>query len=241
MADQGSATFRDGFTAMIPLWFGVIPFAVAYAISARGAGLTVVETSAMSLFVFAGAAQFSAVGMIATGAGGAAIIATTFLINLRHMLYSLNLSRRLQMRGPTRLLAAHLLTDEAFGVFSARDRATTPFLLGAGSSLFIVWNLSTLAGALLGAVIPDPVSLGLDFIFPVAFIALLVPLLQGRIEWIVALASGAVALVLSNFAGGGVTILVTGVCGSLLGAWLGRNGDDMAAGGDRDGTGEPRP
>ena len=86
-----------------------------------------------------------------------------------------------------------------------------------------MWNLSTLAGFLLGSVIPDPDSLGVDLIFPLAFLALLVPLVRTRTELVVALGSGMVAYVLARVLPGGLSVLVTGVGGSLLGAFLTRN------------------
>ena len=69
-AQQTDGAFRRGFLAMVPLWLGVVPFALAYAVTARRAGLSLVETQALSLFVFAGSAQFSAVGLFAAGAAG---------------------------------------------------------------------------------------------------------------------------------------------------------------------------
>jgi 4-azaleucine resistance transporter AzlC len=214
----------------MPLWLGMVPFAMAYAVSARGAGLSILETQAMSLFVFAGASQFSAAGLFAAGTGGVAIVFTTFLINMRHFLYGLNLGRKVPMTSLERLLSAHFLTDEAFGVVAAGRNRTFAFLLGAELSLFTIWNAGTLAGALLGARIPDPAALGVDFVFPLAFLALLIPLLGGRTEWIVAAVSGMIALLMSAFGNSGVTVMVTGVAGALLGAWLsGRTHDKEVA------------
>ena len=219
--------FRDGFVAVMPLWLGMLPFAVAYAVAARGAGLTVLETQAMSVFVFAGASQFGAAGMFAAGAQPFAIIFTTLLVNLRHFLYGLNLGRASSLGKGGEALAAHLLTDEAFGVTVAAGKSGGSYLLGAGSSVFVSWNAGTLAGALLSAQIPDPAALGVDFVFPLAFLALLLPLLRNRPAWIVALVSGALALVLSRFVNTGVMVMVTAVAGSLLGAWLsGTKGGD---------------
>jgi len=95
-------------------------------------------------------------------------------------------------------------------------------LLGAELSLFVTWNLSTLGGAFLGGAIPDPTKLGLDLVFPLAFLALLVPLVRTRTELLVALFSAALAYVVAQISSGGVPIVVTGVAGSLLGAWLTR-------------------
>lgn len=218
-----SGAFGRGFWALAPLWLGVVPFAVAFAITARAAGLSLVETQALSVFVFAGSAQFSAVGLIAAGAAGLEIILTTLLLNVRHLLYGLSLGRVFHLRGRQRPIAAFFLTDEAFGVATAARERSFPFLIGIELSLFAMWNLATLGGFLLGATIPDPAKLGVDLIFPLAFLALLVPLVRTRVELIVALAAGVLAYGLHQGGlPGGLPILVTGVVGSLLGAALTR-------------------
>lgn len=220
MAERPRDSVRDGFLAIVPLWLGMLPFAVAYAVAARSAGLSLFDTQAMSVLVFAGAAQFGAAGMFATGAQPLAIVFTTFLVNLRHALYGLNLGQSSRL-GPLReALAAHLLTDEAFGVTVAAGRGAGNYLIGAGLSVFVIWNAGTLLGSLLSTQIPDPAALGVDFVFPLAFLALLLPLLRGRTDWFVALSSGMLALVLSQLVSSGVMIMLTGVTGSLLGAYL---------------------
>jgi 4-azaleucine resistance transporter AzlC len=215
-------TFASGFRAMSPLWLGVVPFGLAYAVLARDAGLSLVETQSLSVLVFAGSAQVSAVGLFATGAAAAEIVLTTFLLNVRHVLYGLSLGRRIPLRGWRRPTAAYFLTDEAFGVVAARDERSFAFLLGAELSLFATWNAATLAGALAGGAIPDPERLGIDLVFPLAFLALLVPLVRTGIELVVAVAAGVLAYVVSGSLPGGVPILLTGVAGSLVGAWLTR-------------------
>ncbi len=209
---------------MAPLWLGVVPFGLAYAVTAReAAGLSVLETQALSVFVFAGSAQVSAAGLFGTGATGLEIVLTTFLLNVRHVLYGVSLGRELPLTARERPVAAYFLTDEAFGVVTASTERNLPFLLGAELSLFATWNLATFGGALLGAAIPDPRQLGVDLIFPLAFLALLVPLVRTRTELCVALASGALAYGLAQALPGGLPILLTGVAGSLLGAWLTRD------------------
>jgi 4-azaleucine resistance transporter AzlC len=208
---------------MAPLWLGVVPFGVTYAVLARDVGLTVVETQALSLLVFAGSAQFSAVGLIGAGATGASIVLTTFLLNVRHLLYGLSLGRQIPLTHRQRPLAAFLLTDEAYGVTVASGARTISFLLGTELSLFVTWNLATLAGSLLGAALGDPAELGIDLVFPLAFVALLVPLLRSRPEVVVAACSGALAWLLAERVQSGVAILATGIAGSLLGAWLTRH------------------
>jgi 4-azaleucine resistance transporter AzlC len=221
--------FAAGFAAMVPLWLGVVPFGVAYAVIARDAGLSVLETQALSALVFAGSAQISAAGLFGAGAAGIEIVFTTFMLNVRHVLYGLSLGRSISLRGWRRPTAAYFLTDEAYGVVAARRERSFEFLLGAELSLFVTWNAATLVGALLGATIPDPERLGVDLVFPLAFLALLVPLLRTRVELAVAVASGAVAYGLDRVLPGGLPIIVAGVAGSLLGAGLtrGRPAPDM--------------
>jgi len=216
------AAFGRGFWILAPLWLGVIPFGLAYAVTARSAGLSLLETQALSALVFAGSAQLSAVGLFAAGAAGLEIVLTTLLLNVRHVLYGLSLGRELRLTRRERPAAAFFLTDEAFGVVAAARERSFPFLLGAELSLFVMWNLATLGGFLLGAAIPDPAQLGVDLIFPLAFLALLVPLVRTRLELIVALASGASAFGLARGLPGGLPVLLTGIGGSLLGAFLTR-------------------
>ena len=222
MEPARDGAFRRGFWLLAPLWLGVVPFGLAYAVTARAAGLSLLETQALSALVFAGSAQFSAAGLFAVGAAAAEIVLTTLLLNVRHALYGLALGREVPLTRRQRPVAAFFLTDEAYGVVAAASERSFRFLLGAELSLFLVWNLATLGGFLLGTAIPDPTALGVDLIFPLAFIALLVPLVRTRVELAVALASGAIAYLLARAVPGGLPILLTGVLGSLLGAFLTR-------------------
>ena len=222
VAEGAPGSFRRGFWALAPLWLGVVPFGLAFAVTARAAGLSLLETQALSAFVFAGAAQFSAVGLIAAGAAGLEIVLTTLLLNVRHLLYGLSLGRVFHLTRRERPVAAFFLTDEAFGVAAAAKERSFAFLLGIELSLFMMWNLATFSGFLLGAAIPDPAELGVDLIFPLAFVALLVPLVRTRVELIVAVGAGALAYGLQQSLPGGLPILITGIAGSLLGAFLTR-------------------
>jgi 4-azaleucine resistance transporter AzlC len=216
-------SFVHGWRSMLPLWLGVVPFGLAYAVTARAGGLNILETQALSVFVFAGGSQFSAAGLFASGASAATIILTTFLLNVRHALYGLSLGREMRLTNLERLIAAYFLTDEAFGVMIASKERSFAFLLGAELSLFLSWNVATFVGALLGSNISDPAALGVDFVFPLAFLALLVPIIKARIELIVAIFAAVFAWTLNSRLPGGLPILLTGIVASLLGAWLTRN------------------
>ena len=217
---------RRGALAMLPLWPGVITFALAFATTAMASGFTVVDTLASSVFVFAGSAQFAMMTMAAGGSGALAILMTVLLLNLRHLLYALSLAPRLSADDPTpRWLAAFFLTDEGYGLAmrdAERRPVSTAFLLGVGLSLFSCYVSATLIGALLGAAIPDLSRLGLEFVFPLTFVALLVPALRRFPAICAAVHAGLVMLLLEPVAGGGAAILTATLAGAALGAWLDR-------------------
>ena len=104
----------------------------------------------------------------------------------------------------------------------ARGRGRAPFLLGAGLSLFLVWNAATFVGAIFAHQVPDPAAIGLDIVFPLAFLALLLPLLVSRVALVVAVLSGALAWALGSATSFGVAVLVAVVAGAALGAALTR-------------------
>ena len=218
------AEFRRGFVAIMPLWLGSFPFAVAYAVLARETGLTAGEALALSLLVMAGAAQLAFIDLVAENATWIAILATVLLLNLRHVLYGLSLNEVLPVRThPPRPVLAHFLTDENYGL-TIRDyldgRGSPGFLFGSGVSLLGCFVASTAVGVVLGGVIPDPERLGLDFIFPLTFLALLLPLLRARRDLLVATIGGVSALALSRETSGGITILISTVLAAGAGALL---------------------
>lgn len=212
---------------MLPLWLGVVPFALAFGILARNSGLSVVETQALSVLVFAGSAQLAMVNLVKDGAGGAAILLTVLLLNLRHFLYGLSLNRHLPVRTrPARPVLAATMTDESYGLAIRAylaGRGSDGFFFGASFSLFVSYAAATLAGALLGSRLPDPERLGLDVVFPLSFLALLLPMLRTRTDLGVALAVGILALALSQTFSGGVVILTATIGGATLGTILDRS------------------
>ena len=215
---------RRGFVAMVPLWLGVAPFGVAFALLARTAGFDLLATAACSALIFAGSSQVAVVTLAARGAGPAAIVLTALLLNLRHVLYGLSLRDKLGLEGWRRWpLFAFLLTDEVYGVTYralSEGRGGVAFLVGAGISLYAAFNMATLAGALLGTVVPNTARLGLDFIFPLTFLVLLLPLLRGRRQLAVAILSAVTSLVLSHVGPGGVAIVGAAVVAAGSGAML---------------------
>jgi 4-azaleucine resistance transporter AzlC len=216
---------RAGFVATMPLWLGVAPFGMIYAVSALAAGLSPAQTLAMSLFVFAGASQFTAAGLFAAGATPATLIITTLIVNARHLLLSASIAPHLrQVPWYQRLLLGIQLTDESFAVGMRHfiEHGDSPaFQLGSNLSLYAIWQASTVAGITLGALIPDPATYGLDLVFPLTFIAMLMPLLKRRTNGIVAALGGLLAVVGALTLPGRWYLLVAGVVASGIGAMLG--------------------
>ena len=180
-------------------------FGFVYGLSAREAGFSPIEAMAMSTIVFAGAAQFAAVGYVAGGLAWPVIALLTFLLNARHVLYSAALAPWLRdVPRPRRAVMAHLLTDEAFalsiGHFRRLGRTDERgYWIGAIASTFIPWNLATLAGVLAGGSIPEPGRFGIDIIFPAAMLGLAVGLITGRREIVAAFAGAGIAVTWALF------------------------------------------
>jgi len=233
-ASAHGAEVRRGALAMIPLWAGIVPFALAFGVLARTAGFDVLETQVLSALVFAGSAQIAIVNLFAGGAGAVVIVATAVALNLRHVLYGLSLGRAWSRptRPPLPLLA-FFLTDEAYGL-TIKDRldgrGEAGFYWGASVSLYLVFNVATLVGSLAGQFLPDPRRLGLDFVFPLVFVALLVPLLRGWRQCVVAALAAGATLLLGRVAGGDVAIVGAAVAAAALGVALDRVGPRRMAG-----------
>ena len=196
---------------MAALWPGVTSIGLAYAVVSRDAGLTAVEIQLLSLAMYSGAAQFAMSSLIDEGAGVLAVIATVAALGLRHVLYGLSASRWLPATGqPPKWLTAHFLVDESYGFAEAeanQGRANGWYLLGAGLSLFVAWNVATAAGLALNSLVNLP-STGLDFIFPLSFVAIAVPLSKHRLHMAAAALAVAVTIALGQVADAGITIFV---------------------------------
>jgi 4-azaleucine resistance transporter AzlC len=201
MMQSPRAAFWAGARDTFPLIVGAIPFGIIFGALAVTSGLSPGGAAAMSAIVFAGSAQFIAVGLVAAGANLPVIWLTTFIVNLRHMLYGATLAPHLK-RLPQRWLAplGFWLTDESF-VVAARQFEGEPaeehkrwYLLGSEIFMYANWQLVTWIGVRAGQAIPDPASWGLDFAMVVTFIGMLVPEIKSRPTLAAVLVAGGTAL-----------------------------------------------
>ncbi|MFG1998755.1 AzlC family ABC transporter permease [Spirillospora sp. NPDC048911] len=163
----------------------------------------------MSLLVFAGGAQFAAIGVVLAGGGAVAAVATGLVLNARLLPFGFAVSDVLAGRG--RLLGAHLIMDEAvaFTMRHTDPRHRRAAFWMCGVALFVVWNVSVVLGAFAGGIIGDTDALGLDAAFPAVLLALVLPALRDRGTRNAALLGAAVALAATPFLPAGVPVLLS--------------------------------
>lgn len=195
-------------------------YAISYGAIASAAGLSLLQTCALSVLMFTGASQFALVGVVGAGGSVWTGAATAALLGARNGLYGLRLSSLLRARGLRRLAASHFVIDETTAMAIARDdpEAGRFAFWSTGLALFALWNLGTLIGALATHAIPNPKVLGLDAAPPAAFLALLAPRLRAREPMAIALGAAVVSLVALPFVPAGVPLLVVAVLVALYGA-----------------------
>ena len=198
---------------------------MAFGVLAQKAGLTPVQIGLMSILVFAGSSQFIAVSMLAGGAAAPAIIATTFMVNLRHLLMSSALAVYLRAAHRGLLaLYAYGVTDESFAVnlprFNARNWSLSRALV-VNHAANLTWFVSTVVGGIGGRFIPEG-TLGIDYALVAMFICLLVYQIRKRIHLLTALIAGLTAVGLSLVIPGNAYIVIASVVAATVGVVIQR-------------------
>jgi 4-azaleucine resistance transporter AzlC len=211
---------KRGFLEAWPICLGYIPIGMAFGVLAQKAGLTPLEIGLMSLIVFAGSSQFIAVSMISAGASIAAIILTTFAVNLRHLLMSSSLSVFLKQASRLKLTVfAYGVTDESFAVNYVR------FKKGGwdhNSALVVnhlpnmTWITFTILGGFGGRFIPEG-AFGIDYALTAMFICLLSFQLRAWRYVFTAIVAGASAVALSLIIPGNWYIVLASVIAATMG------------------------
>lgn len=191
---------QRGMLRVLPVLMGYVPVGFAYGVLANKAGLPVFHTLLMSLIVYAGSAQLIAVTLFSSGVAPLSIIATTFIVNLRHLLLSAALAPHLVGWSKRELAGfAFELTDETFALHSTRfaeGPATKTEIFASNITAQITWVISTLLGMTAGGLIGDVKPFGLDYALPAMFIALLVMQVKNRVQALAALAAGIFSVLL---------------------------------------------
>ncbi|MGW7318214.1 AzlC family ABC transporter permease [Streptomyces sp. NPDC054854] len=193
----------------------------AFGVTAAGAGISVIQACVLSLLVFTGASQFALVGALAGGGNPFTAAAGAFFLGTRNAFYGLRLSQLLALPRFLRPLAAHWVIDETTAVALAqpdRKSARLGFTV-TGLTLYVLWNLTTLLGALGAEAIGDTAAWGLDAAGPAVFLALLAPMLRTATERAVAALAVVLGLGFLPFLPAGVPVLIAALAAPAV-LWL---------------------
>jgi predicted branched-subunit amino acid permease len=214
---------RDG----IAVGIATGAYGVSFGAVSVASGLSVWQSCALSLLVFTGASQFALVGVLGTGGTPLFAAVSGLLLGTRNALYGLKVNPLVGWRGPKRVAAAHLVIDESSAMTITRttqEHARAGFL-STGLSVFVLWNLATLAGALAGNSLGDPRRYGLDAAVGGAFLGLLWPRLSTVRNRVAALLGAALALSLVPLTPAGVPVLAASVVALGMGL-IGKDTDE---------------
>jgi 4-azaleucine resistance transporter AzlC len=217
--------FRRGLKDALPIIFGYFSASIAFGLLARNSSLTLWETQSFSLFTFTGAAQFMALNLINAGASGPQIVLSYALINLRYMLMSAAVAKKVDItRFFQRPLLAFGVTDENFAVTTANEGQVTPAYQAAVElGPWVGWNLGTLSGWLFGSILPVSLSAAMVSSLYALFMALLLPDLKKGLPWILTAASAAAintVLELWTPLGSGWSFVIAMMTGTVIGMFV---------------------
>lgn len=192
-------SIKKGLKRVSPVLFGYFPVGFAFGVLAVQNGLSPMQAICISICVYAGSSQLIAAGMFGAGMPLVSIVATTFMVNLRHVLMSTALSHWLSHQPRQWLiLFGFELTDETFALHSKAMRhgetPNPPLLLTCNITAHVAWVLSTVCGVFFGEMLGDVRPYGLDFTLPAMFLALLIPQIVERLYLLAALCSGLVSV-----------------------------------------------
>ncbi|QFY59616.1 AzlC family ABC transporter permease [Rhizobium grahamii] len=218
--------FLAGARAILPLVVAVIPIGLVFGAVSATKGLSALEATLMSAFVFAGGSQFVAMDIWTHPASWAGVGFAALLVNIRHVLMSASIGTKMQAFPGMRKYAAMLfLSDEIWAISEFRAgvaRLTPWWFAGVAAPFYATWVGSTLAGASLGALLGNPAAIGLDFAFPAVFVVLAMGFWKGRETGSVLAASAFAAVLVHHFVPGVWYIAAGALAGLAAALWSGK-------------------
>ncbi|MBR3371557.1 MAG: AzlC family ABC transporter permease [Rhodobacteraceae bacterium] len=212
--------FRDG----TPFILLIVPFGAVFGIVATEAGLNIAQTMGFSVLVIAGAAQFVALQMMLENAPVLIVLAASLAVNLRMAMYSASLAPHL---GPIswwrRSIVAYFMIDQSYAASILKYEQTPDmshaqkfaYYMGVATPICPAWYVATWAGATLGTAVPA--GLPIDFVVPITFLALIVPMLRTLAHVVAALVS-IVGVLVFSFLPFNLGLLVAAVLAMMAGA-----------------------
>ncbi|MFL0250076.1 AzlC family ABC transporter permease [Clostridium neuense] len=221
-----SNEFLKGVKDCIPTLFGYLSIGFACGVVSKSCGMTVLETVAMSTFIYAGSAQFIAASMILSSASITQTILTVFLVNLRHLLMSAAIAPYFKDNSLKKnFTVGMLMTDETFALASSegnnKSNISYKWMIGVNVTAYLNWIAATFVGACFSSLIYDYKKFGLDFALPAMFIGLLVSSLKDNSEVkksaIVVAFSAIIFIVAVKFFSANTAIVISAVLGAFIG------------------------
>lgn len=218
--------FWQGVKDCIPTIFGYLSLGFTCGVVSKSCGLTFLEAVGMSAFVYGGSSQFIAASMIMSAASIPSIILTIFLVNLRHLFLSASIAPYFKRNSFFKnLFIGALLTDETFVVASSegmnKKRLNNSWMIGLNITAYINWSIATGIGVILGNLIPDYKTLGLDFALTAMFIGLLISSIKGNVKAkkaIIIIITSIITLIISiQMVSSSVGVIIAAVAGALIG------------------------
>jgi 4-azaleucine resistance transporter AzlC len=221
-SETPASTFRQGLKDALPIVLGYFSASIAFGLLSRNAGLAMIEAQAFSFMAFTGAAQFMAINLLNAGAGGAQIVLSFFLINLRYMLMGAAVAKKVDVAHRIfRPLLAFGVTDENFAVTTSNPgRVKAPYQAAVELAPWSAWNLGTLTGWLFGSILPSSLSAAMVSSLYALFMALLLPDLKKGWPWILTAGSAAAfnsVLELFTGLGSGWSFVIAMIAGTIIG------------------------
>ena len=200
------AVVRDSLGVGVAVGVSGLTFGAA----GSSAGLSVLQCCVMSLLVFTGASQFALIGVLGGGGAPLAGAASALALGIRNSFYGIRLASLLRLRGPRRAVLAQVVTDESTAMTLAQPTRASRRLafVVTGLTLYVVWNLATLLGAVAVEAVGDPNALGIDAAVPAAFLALVAPRLKEPEQRRTAAVAVVLALAAVPFTPVGVPVLI---------------------------------
>ena len=217
-----SATWTPAIRVGLSIAAATGLYGISFGALAVAAGLSVGQAMALSLLMFTGGSQFAFIGVIAGGGAGSAALGAAALLGVRNAVYGMQLNAMVAPTGWRKAVAAQLTLDESAATAAgqqAPDEQRRGFWT-AGLGVFVLWNLFTLVGALLGDALGDPRRWGLDGAAVAAFLALLWPRLQQREPVALAVVCGVVTALAVPLLPPGLPILLAAMVGAAWGWWV---------------------
>ncbi|MCP3742551.1 AzlC family ABC transporter permease [Rossellomorea sp. BNER] len=181
---RNTGYFRQGIGAGVSIAVGYFPIALTFGLLAKTTGLTFIETVMMSVFVFAGAAQYISLSLLALGTGAFEVVLTTFIVNIRHFLMSASLSEKLEEDSLwKKAIYSFGITDETFTVISVKDGSIkTAYAFGVIVVSYLSWVINSGLGYLIGEILPTFLQASMSVALYAMFVGLLVPSMKKSVK-----------------------------------------------------------